>query len=214
MTDQIKVIIADDHPLLMQGLIYVLNKNESIKIIGEAEDGEKALTLIRNLKPDLAILDIQMPKIDGFEVAKTILKEKMLTKIIVLTMFKDEELINKVIELGIKGYVLKENAVIDILNCIKSVMDDKFFISPQASDIYIKQREKKKKNEDDALTPSEEKILNFIAASKSSKEIAEELFISVKTVENHRSNICKKLGITGNSALLKYALKNIGAKKG
>ena len=152
-----------------------------------------------------------MPKLDGFDVAKIVLREKHTTKIIFLTMFKDPELIKKVVELGIKGFVLKENAINDIVNCIESVAGDKFFISPQVSDILFKQKDKKKKQEDDILTPSEQKIVNLIAHGKGSKEIAEELFVSIKTIENHRSNICKKLGITGNSALLKYALKNISA---
>ena len=208
MNKKIKVIVADDHPLLRQGLLFILNKNENFNIIGQASNGQEALDLIREHKPDIAILDIQMPKLDGFEVAKTVIKEKIEVEIIFLTMFKDAELIKKVIDLGIKGYVLKENAVNDIVNCVESVADGKFFISPQASDILLSQKKEKKKSENELLTPSEKRILILITQDKSSKEIAEELFLSVKTIENHRSNICKKLGITGNSALLKYALKN------
>ena len=208
MNKKLKILIADDHPLLLEGLFYMLNKREDFQIIGQAANGLEALKVVREIKPDIAILDIQMPKLDGFEVSKIIIQEKLPTKIIFLTMFKDVELIKKVIDLGIKGYVLKENAVNDIVNCIESVAEGKFFISPQVSDILLNQKEKKKKEEDDLLTPSEKKIIDLIALDKSSKEIAEELFVSVKTIENHRSNICKKLGITGNSALLKYALKN------
>ena len=208
MNKKIKVIVADDHPLLRQGLLFILNKNENFNIIGQASNGQEALDLIREHKPDIAILDIQMPKLDGFEVAKTVIKEKIEVEIIFLTMFKDAELIKKVIDLGIKGYVLKENAVNDIVNCVESVADGKFFISPQASDILLSQKKEKKKSENELLTPSEKRILILITQDKSSKEIAEELFLSVKTIENHRSNICKKLGITGNSALLIYALKN------
>ena len=208
MNSKLKILNADDHPLLREGLFYILNKNENFKIIGQAADGQEALNLIRVQKPDIAILDVQMPKLDGFEVAKILIKEKLATKIIFLTMFKDVELIKKVFDLGVKGYVLKENAVNDIVTCIESVAENKFFISPQASDILFKQKEQKKKPVDEKLTHSEKKILSLIAQDKSSKEIAEELFVSVKTIENHRSNICKKLGITGNSALLIYALKN------
>ncbi len=207
MNKKLKIFVADDHPLLLEGLLYMLKKRENFIIVGQAADGQEALKKIRELNPDIAILDIQMPKLDGLEVSKIILKEKIQTKIIILTMFKDEELIKKVINLGIKGYVLKENAVNDIVNCIESVAEDKFFISPQVSDILLKLKQNEKKTDEDILTTSERKILDLIALEKSSKEIAEELYISVKTVENHRSNICKKLGITGNSALLKYALK-------
>lgn len=208
MNESLRIIVADDHPLLLEGLIFMLGKKENFKIVGQASNGVDALKLIRELKPDIAILDIQMPKLDGFEVSKIVFNENLPAKIIFLTMYKDEELINKVISLGVKGYVLKENAVNDIVTCIESVADDKFFISPQVSAIVLKQKTAKKKSEGELLTPSEKRIIDLIALDKNSKEIAEELFISVKTVENHRSNICKKLGITGNSALLKYALKN------
>jgi DNA-binding NarL/FixJ family response regulator len=208
MKEKLRIIVADDHPLLLEGLIFMLSKKENFTIVGQASNGLETLQMIRELTPDIAILDIQMPKLDGLEVSKQVFKEKLPTKIVFLTMYKDEELINKVITLRVKGYVLKENAVNDIVNCIESVAEDRFFISPQVSDVLLKQKDKKKRTEEISLTPSEKRILDLIALDKNSKEIAEELFISLKTVENHRSNICKKLGVTGNSALLKYALKN------
>lgn len=208
MTEKLKIILADDHPLLIQGLTQVLSKRDNFQIVGQAVDGESALSLIRNLKPDIAILDVQMPKPDGFEIARIVTGEKLSTKIIFLTMFKEEAFIKKVIELGVKGYILKESAVTDIVKCIDAVAEDKFFLSPQVSDVLLNQSVKTKKQSDSKLTPAETNILSLIGKGKSSKEIADELFISIKTVENHRTNICKKLGITGNSALLKYALKN------
>ncbi|MBI1936983.1 MAG: response regulator transcription factor [Ignavibacteriales bacterium] len=209
MTEKLKIILADDHPLLIQGLAQVLSKRDNLQIVGQAVDGENALDLIRNLKPDIAILDVQMPKPDGFEIARIVTGEKLSTKIIFLTMFKEEAFIKKVIELGVKGYILKESAVTDIVKCIDAVAEDKFFLSPQVSDVLLNQSVKTKKQSESKLTPAETNILSLIGKGKSSKEIADELFISIKTVENHRTNICKKLGITGNSALLKYALKNI-----
>jgi len=208
MTEKLKIILADDHPLLIQGLAQVLSKRDNLQIVGQAVDGENALDLIRNLKPDIAILDVQMPKPDGFEIARIVTGEKLSTKIIFLTMFKEEAFIKKVIELGVKGYILKESAVTDIVKCIDAVAEDKFFLSPQVSDVLLNQSVKTKKQSESKLTPAETNILSLIGRGKSSKEIADELFISIKTVENHRTNICKKLGITGNSALLKYALKN------
>lgn len=205
MENKLKIIIADDHPLLKQGLLYVLSKKEDYEIVGNANEGNSALELIRNLKPDIAILDVRMPSIDGFEIAKIVFDEKIPTKIIFLTMFKEEEFVKKVIEFGVRGYVLKENAITDIVNCIEAVKEGKLFLSPQISEILLSVDSK---NELDILTTSEKNILDLIALEKSSKEIAEELSISLKTVENHRSHICKKLNVTGNSALLKYALQN------
>ena len=206
MKNKVRIIIADDHPVLSEGLVSVLNKREGMEIIGLAIDGEEALNLIRKYKPDIAILDVQMPKPDGFEVAQIVISEKLPTKIIFLTMFKEEDFIKKAIDLGIKGYILKESAVIDIIKCIAAVENDKFFLSPQVSDVLLSYTNKKENEEE--LTSSEKKILLLIGKGKGSKEIAEELSVSIKTVENHRSHICKKLGITGNSALLKYSMQN------
>lgn len=207
MNNKIRIIIADDHPILTQGVSQILSTKDNLEIIGQATDGKTALEIIRKDKPDLAILDVQMPVMDGFEVAKIVKQENLETKIIFLTMFNEEAFIKKVFEIGIKGYILKESAVIDILKCIDAVSQGNYYLSPQVSHFLLNMNSREKPVLKDELTPSEKNILSLIGKGKSSKEIAEELFISSKTVENHRSNICKKLGITGNSALLKYALR-------
>lgn len=207
MNKKLRIIIADDHPLFSQGVIQVLSTRKNLEVIGQAENGKAALELIRRELPDIAILDVQMPGMDGFEVAKIVRTEKLPTKIIFLTMFNQESFIKKVFEIGVKGYILKDSAITDILKCIEAVAEDNFYLSPQVSHFLLTMNIKEKPAAKDELTQSEKKILKLIGQGKSSKEIAEELFISNKTVENHRSNICKKLNITGNSALLKYALK-------
>ncbi len=208
MGNKIRIVIADDHPIFLQGVVSILSKRMDLEIIGQANNGKKALELIMRENPDIAILDVQMPDMDGFEVAKKAVLENPDTKIILLTMFTEESFVRKVFEIGIKGYVLKESAVIDILNCIDSVSDDRFYLSPQISYFLLNLNLKEKSDITGELTISEKRILNLIAQGKSSMEIGRELFISSKTVENHRSNICKKLGITGNAALLKFALKS------
>ncbi|MBE2279473.1 MAG: response regulator transcription factor [Ignavibacteriaceae bacterium] len=205
MNKEISVIIADDHPIIRQAVSQILQTNTYIKVIGEADNGNEAVELIRNLKPDVAILDIQMPGIDGLEVAKIIISENHSTKIVFLTMFKEPALIRRVFEMGIKGYILKESAVLDIVKCVLAVVENNFYLSPQVSQVLLETQEKPVKENN--LTPTEKNILLLISKGKSSDEIAQEMFIARKTVENHRSNICKKLGITGNFALVKYALK-------
>ncbi|OGU65878.1 MAG: DNA-binding response regulator [Stygiobacter sp.] len=207
MNKKLRIIIADDHPLFSQGVIQVLSTRKNLEVIGQAENGKSALELIRREIPDIAILDVQMPEMDGFEVAKIVRHEKLSTKIIFLTMFNQESFIRKVFEIGVKGYILKDSAITDILKCIDAVSENNFYLSPQVSHFLLSMNVKEKSNTKEELTQSEKRILKLIGQGKSSKEIAEELFISNKTVENHRSNICKKLNISGNSALLKYALK-------
>ncbi len=158
MENKIKILIADDHPLFSQGLAYVLNRVEKYYLIGQAKNGEEVLTLIDEHQPDVAVLDVQMPKKDGFEVAKYILREKLPTKIVFLTMFKEKEFVKKIFEMGIKGYVLKENAVTEIVNCIESVMQDEIYISPQVSKVLLNKEKQKTYKPDEKLTPAQSKF--------------------------------------------------------
>lgn len=208
-----RIIIADDHPIIRQGVANLISERDDLEIVGEANDGKTALDLIRRMQPDISILDVQMPNVDGFEVVKTIKNEKLQTKVILLTMFNEEAFVKKVFELGVKGYILKESAISDILKCVDAISKGEFFVSPQVSNILLNMDIKQKQKNKIELTVSEERILKLIGTGKGSKEIADELFVSIKTVENHRSNICKKLGITGNAALLKYALRTTSGSK-
>jgi DNA-binding NarL/FixJ family response regulator len=212
VTAEIKVLIADDHPIFRKGLAQILNDVSGLSIVAEADDGTSALSQIRVLLPDVAVLDIDMPEQGGFEVVRAILAEKLPVKVIFLTMHNSETLLNRVLNLGVKGYVLKDSALAEIIQAIKSVMRGEEFISPaltkhllnrlrRAEDLTNKQPAIKD------LTPTELKIIRSIAQHKLSKEIAAEMFISVRTVEQHRANIAEKLRLRGNNALLKFALE-------
>lgn len=213
MDTQIKIFIADDHPIFRDGLKSLIEKDARLEIIGEAGDGIEALEKLSNLSADIAILDIDMPGKDGFEVARTMRETNLPTEIIFLTMHKDEHFLSKALDLDVKGYLIKESAVTDIINCIKAVAGGRVFISPAISGFLLKRIKRAEKTKDtneylETLTPTERRILILIAEYKTSREIADELFVSFRTVENHRANIARKLDLKGSHAVIKYAVEN------
>lgn len=207
-----KILLADDHSLIRKGLRQVLDAEPGFDIM-EAENGEEALNLIREQAPHVAILDIEMPKMTGFDVAKRVHNEGISLDIVFLTMFKDEALFNNAMDIGVKGYVLKENTVTEIMRCLKSVLSGKHYLSPEISDFLIRRNSKLATQPSDKkgihlLTPAERNILKLVATMKTNQEIAEDLNVSPKTVKNHRTNICNKLEISGTHALLKFAVEH------
>ena len=211
VSPSIRIIMADDHPIVRQGLRKMIETDQSLIIVAEANDGEIALKLILEHQPNVAILDIDMPKMDGFEVVRELQKLKLSVETIFLTMHSEEELFQAAMDLGVKGYVLKDGAISDIVAAIKSVAAGRPFISPALSALLLKRRRRIEELEREQpglhlLTPTEKRILKFIAEDKTSKEIGEELFISHRTVETHRANISRKLDLHGSLALVKFAV--------
>lgn len=207
--NNITIVLADDHPLLREGLKTIIEKKGSMNVIGEASDGDEALELIEKLKPSVAIVDIDMPGLSGLEVAKKIQQKKIHVKIIILTMYDKEKIFNRAMDLGVSGFIVKDSAAIEIVEAIKAVSSGKHYISSSISDFLIKRaRFPNDENEVEIsnLTKTERKIMKMIAENKTSKEIADELFISIHTVNAHRANICQKLNLSGTNALLHYAL--------
>jgi len=200
------IITADDHPLLLKGLNdFLIEKNYNI--IASGNNGKEAYNLIVKMKPDIAILDIQMPYMTGLEVAKECKKNNIDTKIILITFHKEKVLFQKASELNIFGYILKEFAIEEIETCIKSVTEDIPYFSPRIKDLLGINPYKETYLTN--LTPSEKKILKLIAKDKTNKEIASLLFISHRTVEKHRSNIINKLNIEHKTnSLLIWAKDN------
>jgi DNA-binding NarL/FixJ family response regulator len=204
------ILVADDHPVFRKGLIDIISEEESLQIIADAADGKSAFKIISEKLPDIAILDINMPELTGFDVAKAMIKQKSKTKIIFLTMHKEKEILNKAFDFSAAGYILKECAVDEIIDCINFVKEGKTYISPQISNILLERSHLHNEYKDkiEKLSLTEKKILSLIAEEKTSREIADELFISIRTVENHRLNICHKLQLSGVNSLLKFALDN------
>ena len=209
----ITIIIADDHPVFRKGLRDIIGEDANFKIAGETGDGNCVLAIVQQLKPDVLLLDLNMPGTNGLDIAAKIRDQKIPVKIIVLTMHKEEGIFNKAMDIGVSGYVLKESAVQDIIESIKAVVNDDYYISPAISQYLLKRKEKTDSRLDKNpalkdLTVSERRVLRLIAENNTSKEIADQLFVSTRTVENHRMNICNKLSLHGANALLKFAIEN------
>lgn len=212
-TSEIKVFIADDHPVFLSGLKLMINSEPNMQIIGEANNGEKAFIQIQNLKPDIAILDLSMPDKNGFEIVRALRQKKNETKIIFLTMHDEEATLHSAIDLDVKGYILKDSAIDEIINCIKTVYRGRSFVSSSMSGYLVSRTQSgkdfiKQKPSLNSLTVTEMRILKLISEQKTTREIANELFVSHRTIDRHRYNICNKLEIKGVNSLLKFAIEN------
>lgn len=207
---KLKLLIVDDHPVFRRGLREIIEERKTFQIIGEAADGKSALAMLPQLRPDVIVLDIDMPHINGLEVARLLQREKSPIRVIFLTMYKDEDLYNAAMDAGVKAYVLKENAGEEIIGALEKVARGESFVSPSLSHATQRRSDRVQslllnKPQIDELTAAERQILRLIAEDRTSKEIADVLQISVKTVENHRLNICHKLNLHGSHSLLKFA---------
>ena len=206
-----RIVIADDHPVFRFGLRQIIEAEPGFDVVGEADHGEGALELIGRVRPSIAILDVAMPRLDGLALARHLQKEEVAVKTILVTMYREEKLFKKALEAGVKGYVLKDSAASDIISCIKAVAAGQNYTSPELT-TYLVSRVRQADGNPAAqsgvenLTATELRVLALLAEYKTSKEIAQELFVSPRTVETHRNNICQKLGIHGSHALMKFAL--------
>jgi DNA-binding NarL/FixJ family response regulator len=181
--------------------------------VGETGDGEDALLLIQQKKPDVAILDVKLPGLSGLEIARKLHDKRSRTRVIMLTMHKEEELFNRALDSGAMGFVLKENAVEEIVKAIVAVAEGEHYLSSTISGYLVRRRNRaeslaKEKPGLDDLTKAELRILKLISQKKTSREIGAELFVSPRTVEAHRANICAKLALRGSHSLLQFALEN------
>jgi len=213
MATRIRIVIADDHPVLRKGLRQVIEADPSLQVVAEADDGETALAQLEELQPQIAVLDIDMPKLDGFAVMKEIQRRRLGIDVVLLTLHSDEVLFNEAMDLGAKGYILKESAVSDIVSGIQAVAAGRHYVTSSLTAHLIRHRSReqafaRRRPSIADLTVTERRILRMIARGQSSKEIAAELFIHYRTVENHRTSIGQKLGLHGHNAVLKFALEH------
>lgn len=207
MSKEISILIADDHPIFRRGLRMVIESDAQLKVSAEVENGREALSEIEKSLPDVAILDVDMPLLDGLTVAKTIQSKNLSTRSIFLTMHKDEAIFNAAIDANVKGFVIKDGAATEIVNCIKEVSKGNNFFSPVLSGFLLNRRNAPKLPSEN-LTVSERRVLFLISEGKTTKQIADELFVSPRTIDHHRANISAKLDLKGKNALLTFALTN------
>lgn len=212
MDEKIRILVADDHPIVRKGLRFSIEEDPGLKVVGEAADGQAALDLIRKLRPQIAVLDIDMPKLDGLAVAREMARQKLDTKIIFLTFHADEDLFRSAMELGSRGYILKDSASQEIVAGVRAVASGRPYISSAITEKLLHPRKPPMAQDGITanLTPTERRIMRLIAEGKTSKEIGAELSIHYRTVENHRTNICRKLNLEGEgaNALLRFALQH------
>lgn len=215
MAHEIAVVIAEDHPIFRAGLRSFIEAEPDMKVVGEAGDGERALELIRSTRPTVAVLDVDMPRKDGLAVAREIQAQHLEVALIFLTLHKNERFFNAALDLGVRGYVLKDCASAEIVDGVRAVAAGRAYVTPLLTDFLLNRRRAAARAEEStplaSLTPAERTVLRLIAEYKTSKQIADDLFISVRTVERHRANIAAKLDLAGSHALLQFAVEHKAA---
>jgi len=214
MSQRIRVLLADDHPVVRRGLKATIEDDEQLHVIAEASDGNEALRQIETLAPAVAILDVDMPGLNGLGVAREVTRLALPTRIIFMTFHADEDLMRAAMEVGGKGYLLKGSETEEICAAIHAVHAGRTYIGSTMAAVLLHQKSETPGASSldlKVLTPTEKKILRLIADGLSSKEIGDELNIHYRTVENHRTNMCRKLEIEGANALGRFALQHRAA---
>jgi two-component system response regulator NreC len=212
MSQRVRIVIAEDHTILREGLRSLLSSNPIFEIVGEAEDGREAIRCVEKFKPDLILTDLSMPRMNGMEAIKEIKKESPATKVLVLTVHRAEEYILATFRAGADGYILKDSTHSELVMAVKNVLSGKHYISPEISEKVIEgylegKKTLKSRTSWETLTQREREILKLIAEGYKNKKIAEDLCISVKTVEKHRANLMEKLDLHNIQALTTFAIE-------
>jgi DNA-binding NarL/FixJ family response regulator len=211
--EPVRIVIADDHPVVRRGLRQAIEEEEEFTVVAEAADGESALCQIQSLTPDIALLDLDMPKLDGLAVLRRLNSQGLKVPTIFLTIHSGEELFHQAMDLGARAYLLKDSALLEIATAIRTVRAKNYYVTP-AMTVHLLSRRKREQavqRENPGLaelTPVERRILRLIGASKSSKEIAGILGLNFRTIENRRTAICEKLNLRGTNALMRYVLEH------
>ena len=211
MTSKIRTLIADDHTLLRNGICALLEDEPDIAIVGEASDGREAVRLTDQLKPNVVLMDIAMPLLNGLEATRQIKREHPEINVLVLTMYDNEEYFREMLEVGASGYIIKRAAASELVNAIRAVYRGEAVLSPAITRLlledYLNHDMHSQKDDPNALSSREREVLQLIAEGKTSREIAQILNLSVKTVQSHRTSLMQKLDLHDRGDLIKYAIQ-------
>jgi DNA-binding NarL/FixJ family response regulator len=211
MTSKIRILIADDHTLLRNGICALLEDEPDITIVGEASDGREAVRLAGQHKPEVVLMDIAMPLLNGLEATRQIKHEHPEINILVLTMYDNEEYFREMLEVGASGYIIKRAAASELVTAIRAVYNGEAILSPTITRLlledYLNRDIHSQKDDPNALSSREREVLQLIAEGKTSREIAEILNLSVKTVQSHRTSLMQKLDLHDRGDLIKYAIQ-------
>ena len=206
-SETVRVLIADDHGIVRSGLRMLLEQQGDIEVVAEASDGAAARDAAIRERPDLAILDVKMPKLTGLQATWEIREQAPNVAVLILSMYDDERYLFEALKAGASGYVLKTQADVDLLAAVRAVQRGEPFLTPEAQRALIKDVLGQGSGRTDELTPREQEVVKLVAEAHTNKEIAEMLHLSEKTVENHRSNAMRKLGMRDRVELVRYAIR-------
>ena len=207
---KLRVLLVDDHPLFRQGLRQEIAGDPQLEVVGEAAGGAQALALFGQTLPDLVVLDMNLPDMTGLDIARRLLQKQPDVRLAVLTMLRDEDVFNAALSLGVLGYVLKESAADEIMDCLRTVARGEPYVSAQLSGFLLRRRAVRPTDAEamlGRLTTAERRVLRLLARSMTTKEIARELQVSPRTIDAHRANISSKLDVTGSHGLLRFAIE-------
>jgi two-component system response regulator NreC len=211
VANKIRVLLADDHTILRDGIRALLDDQVDMEVIGEAEDGHSTVKLVAKLTPDVVVMDIAMPLLNGLEATRQIQRDYPQVKVLILTMHENEEYIRQVLAAGALGYVLKDAAARDLLGAIRAIHQGEAVLSPAITRLviedYLRWGDIRPADTSNGLTPREREVLQLIAEGYTNKEIAEILSLSVKTIQSHRTNLMSKLDLHNRGELIKYAIQ-------